>query len=79
MKGKFMIVALIAMIMVAGLVMVSCGASCPGSGNCTYSVYCGENINYGWSDKQIEKATQCALDALAAAFSGDDSFSCTCK
>jgi len=35
MKSKFFLVALVAIIMVTGMVMVSC-SKCPGNGKCTY-------------------------------------------
>ena len=34
MKNKFLLVALIAVILMAGMIMVSCNANCPGDGKC---------------------------------------------
>ena len=84
MKSKFFLVALIAIIMVTGMVMVSCGAKCPGDGNCSYRAgdtdvtdYCGYNVNSSWSTKQAETAVDCGR-AYVDAISAQTSYDCNC-
>ena len=66
MKNKFMLVALIGVILVGALVMVSCGLGCIGDGNCTLDPdkditkqsYCGSSIK---DTKDLEKAQECKV------------------
>ena len=70
MKNKFLLVALIGLVLSAGIVLVSCGG-CPGDGDCTYNTttytmsYCGlDALDSGDSD-DIKAAAQCAEDIVA--------------
>ena len=82
MKNKFIVVALIAVILAAGMVLVSCGG-CPGDGKCGFKFadydagakFCGTET--GLSGKKLDTITQCAKDWTAAAYDGKD-YDCTC-
>jgi len=44
MKSKFFLVALVAIAMVAGMVFVSCGSSCPTGGACATPTHLWDDI-----------------------------------
>ena len=66
MKNKLIVVALIAVILAAGMVLVSCGG-CPGDGKCSFDgktaaagipKYCGTSVK---DQKDVDKALECAI------------------
>jgi len=85
MKNKFLLIALIAVILTAGMILVSCGAGCPGDGKCGWTKeiselpkYCGTKMGSGWSKAQIDTATQCGKDMGKALEAEDKKYSCGC-
>jgi hypothetical protein len=60
---KLLLLGMVAILLSFALVMVSCGAKCPGDGNCDTTgglgadwKYCGNNIT---DKKDLEKAMEC--------------------
>ncbi|MCL2210066.1 MAG: hypothetical protein FWC19_09260 [Treponema sp.] len=80
MKNKFLIVALIGILMSAGIVLLSCDAGCPGDGDCTLqdNKYCGFSVKSSWSKEQADKAVDCGLEAIKYV-SNPGGYSCICK
>jgi len=65
MKNKFLLVALIAVILSAGMVLVSCGG-CPGDGKCSLTNFCGDKVpaNTTADSETGKKVIQCAVDII---------------
>jgi len=76
MKNKFMLVALIGILLGVGMVLVSCGGSCPGdSAKCADNlVVCASTSN---STKKAQKAVDCASDRVKAVTAGQK-YECSC-
>jgi len=63
MKKKFLLIALIAVILTVGMVLVSCGGNCPGDGKCSLKAgaelkYCGDKIK---DQKTLKQAMECQV------------------
>ena len=62
MKNKFLLVALIAILLGVGVVLASCGSRCVGDGKCVWDPnnldwkWCGDSVT---SFSDIEKALDC--------------------
>jgi len=78
MKNKFLLVAVIGVLFVAGAVLVSCGFGCPGDGNCkTVLDNCSIKASSAYSTKDAEKAVDC-LAQITADYVAQKDPSCIC-
>ena len=84
MKNKFMLVALIGVILVGALVMVSCGLGCIGDGKCGAEKdkanslsWCASSISASNLREDTQKAADCLQD-LNEQLGKKNKASCTC-
>ena len=78
MKNKILVVALIAAVLMAGLVLVGCGEKCPNGGTCkgnsAFDSSCGNYCIRKQADKAKEKAEKDGVE-----FDATKKYSCNCK
>ncbi|MCL2211022.1 MAG: hypothetical protein FWB95_03775 [Treponema sp.] len=78
MKNKFLVVALIVVILMAGVVMVSCNLNCTGDGKC----YADETDVAGsiasWCFSMAEEDEAAALECIGD-YNGGAKVKCGCK
>jgi len=80
MKNKFLLVAIIGVLFVAGVILISCGDGCPGDGKCGYS---SGNFNWcltsaGADVTKIQQASDCNKDLVKQLGDGKTP-ACTCS
>jgi hypothetical protein len=80
-KNKLLVLGLIALMLVGGLALASCGSKCIGDGNCKLDAgtsgnlkWCGSNIT---DEDDAKKAAECGVIKDYDAFKTDGS-SCDC-
>ena len=65
MKNKFLLVALISVLLVTGMVIASCRIGCPGDGQCTFT-WTGLLPKYSgcFDGSNSKKAVDCSIDLI---------------
>ena len=81
---KIVLLGVVAVLLTFGLVLVSCGAGCPGNSSCTYKAgqmdvtnYCAFKVDSSWTTKQAEKSADCGKGYIKA-IENQKSYSCEC-
>ena len=83
MKNKFMLVALIGVVLLAGMILVSCGSRCPGDGTCSVKAngdyYPSELLCFRFTINftKLGRIGDCSL-AADAAYANGKPYHCQC-